>query len=195
MCGPKPCRRPSAWNTVASVYREFVHPRGWTGVSVCNCVCRCDCMSCSRLPALESIPAGLKRRVRTGLCVICASSVRAPVTFGSARRTAPNAQRLAHRVGCLVGNDTINQRTVCAHVNCRNLRQIPRFQITISGPSGPRPPPKELVYEEDRPGGRGGSGSLKILAGVLVHRAARPLRVSVSCGSGWPVQYLVFRFN
>ena len=35
----------------------------------------------------------------------------------------------------------------------------------------------------------------KILSGVLVHRAARPLRVSVSCGSGWPVQDLVFRFN
>ena len=36
--------------------------------------------------------------------------------------------------------------------------------------------------------GRGvGAGSLKILAGVLVHRAARPLRGSVSCGSGWSV--------
>ena len=32
-----------------------------------------------------------------------------------------------------------------------------------------------------------GAGSLKILAGVLVHRAARPLRGSVSCGSGWSV--------
>ena len=28
---------------------------------------------------------------------------------------------------------------------------------------------------------------MKILAGVLVHRATRPLRGSVSCGSGWPV--------
>jgi hypothetical protein len=28
---------------------------------------------------------------------------------------------------------------------------------------------------------------LKILAGVLVHRATRPLRGSVSCGSGWSV--------
>ena len=33
----------------------------------------------------------------------------------------------------------------------------------------------------------GGAGSLKILAGVLVHRATRPLRGSVSCGSGWSV--------
>ena len=32
-----------------------------------------------------------------------------------------------------------------------------------------------------------GAGSLKILAGVLVHRATRPLRGSVSCGSGWSV--------
>ena len=32
-----------------------------------------------------------------------------------------------------------------------------------------------------------GAGSLIILAGVLVHRAARPLRGSVSCGSGWSV--------
>ena len=33
----------------------------------------------------------------------------------------------------------------------------------------------------------GGAGSLKILTGVLVHRVARPLRGSVSCGSGWSV--------
>ena len=33
-----------------------------------------------------------------------------------------------------------------------------------------------------------GAGSLKILTGVLeVHRVARPLRGSVSCGSGWSV--------
>ena len=32
-----------------------------------------------------------------------------------------------------------------------------------------------------------GSGSLKILTGVLVHRVTRPLRGSVSCGSGWSV--------
>ena len=32
-----------------------------------------------------------------------------------------------------------------------------------------------------------GTGSLKILAGVLVHRATRPLRGSVSRGSGWSV--------
>ena len=32
-----------------------------------------------------------------------------------------------------------------------------------------------------------GAGSLIILTGVLVHRAARPLRGSVSCGSGWSV--------
>jgi hypothetical protein len=32
-----------------------------------------------------------------------------------------------------------------------------------------------------------GAGSLKILAGVLVHRATRPLRGSVSCVSGWSV--------
>ena len=36
--------------------------------------------------------------------------------------------------------------------------------------------------------GRGvGAGSLKILTGVLVHRVTRPLRGSVSCGSGWSV--------
>ena len=29
-----------------------------------------------------------------------------------------------------------------------------------------------------------GAGSLKILTGVLVHRVTRPLRGSVSCGSG-----------
>ena len=33
----------------------------------------------------------------------------------------------------------------------------------------------------------GGAGSLKILTGVLVHRVTRPLRGSVSCGSGWSV--------
>ena len=45
-----------------------------------------------------------------------------------------------------------------------------------------------------RPGARcsvagrgGGAGSLKILTGVLVHRVTRPLRGSVSCGSGWSV--------
>ena len=38
-----------------------------------------------------------------------------------------------------------------------------------------------------------GAGSLKILAGVLVHRAARPLRGSVSCGRGWSIP--VCRFN
>ena len=32
-----------------------------------------------------------------------------------------------------------------------------------------------------------GAGSLKILTGVLVHRVTRPLRGSVSCGSGWSV--------
>ena len=32
-----------------------------------------------------------------------------------------------------------------------------------------------------------GAGSLKILTGVFVHRVARPLRGSVSCGSGWSV--------
>ena len=32
-----------------------------------------------------------------------------------------------------------------------------------------------------------GVGALKILTGVLVHRVARPLRGSVSCGSGWSV--------
>jgi hypothetical protein len=32
-----------------------------------------------------------------------------------------------------------------------------------------------------------GAGSLKILAGVLVHRATRPLRGSVLRGSGWSV--------
>ena len=30
----------------------------------------------------------------------------------------------------------------------------------------------------------GGTGTLKILTGVLVHRVTRPLRGSVSCGSG-----------
>ena len=33
----------------------------------------------------------------------------------------------------------------------------------------------------------GGAGSLKIFTGVLVHRVTRPLRGSVSCGSGWSV--------
>ena len=32
-----------------------------------------------------------------------------------------------------------------------------------------------------------GAGSLKILTSVLVHRLTRPLRGSVSCGSGWSV--------
>ena len=32
-----------------------------------------------------------------------------------------------------------------------------------------------------------GAGSLKILTGVLVHRVPRPLRGSVSWGSGWSV--------
>ena len=32
-----------------------------------------------------------------------------------------------------------------------------------------------------------GAGSLKILTGVLGHRVTRPLRGSVSCGSGWSV--------
>ena len=32
-----------------------------------------------------------------------------------------------------------------------------------------------------------GAGSLIILTGVLVHRVTRPLRGSVSCGSGWSV--------
>ena len=32
-----------------------------------------------------------------------------------------------------------------------------------------------------------GPGTLKILTGVLVHRVTRPLRGSVSCGSGWSV--------
>ena len=46
----------------------------------------------------------------------------------------------------------------------------------------------------DRDVGVGG-GSLKILTGVLVHRVARPLRGSVSCGrSGWSVP-CVCRFN
>ena len=43
----------------------------------------------------------------------------------------------------------------------------------------------------------GGGRSLKIPAGVLVHRATRPLRGSVSCGSGWSVHLVcvVCRFN
>ena len=46
--------------------------------------------------------------------------------------------------------------------------------------------------------GTGGwGGSLKILDGVLVHRATRPLRGTVSCGSGWSVHLVcvVCRFN
>ena len=40
------------------------------------------------------------------------------------------------------------------------------------------------------------AGSLKILAGVLVHRATRPLRGSVSCGTMVVAgRYLVCRFN
>ena len=35
--------------------------------------------------------------------------------------------------------------------------------------------------------GQFSSGQLLILTGVLVHRVARPLRGSVSCGSGWSV--------
>ena len=35
--------------------------------------------------------------------------------------------------------------------------------------------------------GRGGGGSLKLFTGVLVHRVTRPLRGSVSGGSGWSV--------
>ena len=39
--------------------------------------------------------------------------------------------------------------------------------------------------------GTGGTWTLKILTGVLVHRVTRPLRGSVSCGG----RYLVCRFN
>ena len=82
----------------------------------------------------------------------------------------------ARATGPVTGNDTAGDRAV--------ERRVERTEPNYLRAEKRRRATYNHCIQHTGTGMGVGAGSLKILTGVLVHRVTRPLRGSVSCGSG-----------